>query len=554
MQIVMPDIPETELTPLIEQFLQVIRLQQERIDQLEDQVRAQQERIALLQERVHQLEDEIARLKGLKTRPRIAPSTLETPTRPPRDPNAKRPGSAKRSKTVELTITEETVVPLLHPPEGAVFKGYEDYVVQDLKIESRVILYRREHWQTPEGQSLVAPLPPEVISGSHFGPQLIGFILHQYHHQHVTQPLLLEQLRQFGIDISAGELCRILTEGKDAFHQEKAELLPAALAVSSYVEVDDTGARHRGHTGACTQVGNELFAVFASTGSKSRLNFLEILRGPHIDYVINEIAVAYWRRHGLPVAVVDRLGQSPDTFADLAAWRVHLQELGITGPGHVRIASEGALLGSLIAHGVSPELVILSDGAEQYNVLAHAACWIHAERPLARMIPCSDEHRAAIAQVRDQIWKLYQDLKRYRQHPEPWRRRDLESRFDALCRQRTGFLSIDEVLQGMRAHRAALLRVLERPAVPLHTNLSERHLRDYVKKRKISGGTRSESGRRARDTFASLKKTCQELGVNFWAYLQDRVRGAGQIPRLAELIRRKAEEAAARKAAAALLA
>jgi hypothetical protein len=104
----------------------------------------------------------------------------------------------------------------------------------------------------------------------------------------------------------------------------------------------------------------------------------------------------------------------------------------------------------------------------------------------------------------------------------------------------------------MKAHRAALLRVLERPEVPLHTNLSERHLRDYVKKRKISGGTRSESGRRARDTFASLKKTCRELGVNFWAYLQDRVRGVGQIPRLAELIRREAEETAARKVAAAL--
>ena len=89
----------------------------------------------------------------------------------------------------------------------------------------------------------------------------------------------LEQLHQLGIDISAGELSRILTEGKDAFHQEKAELLPAALAVSTYVQVDDTGARHQGHNGFCTHIGNELFASFASTDSKSRLNFLEILRG-----------------------------------------------------------------------------------------------------------------------------------------------------------------------------------------------------------------------------------------------------------------------------------
>ena len=105
MWIPLPDIPEAERTPLVRQLLEIIRLQQERIQQLE--------------ERVHQLEDEIARLKGLKARPRIAPSALETPPRPPRDPKAKRPGSAKRSKTAQLTITEEIVVPLArHPARG----------------------------------------------------------------------------------------------------------------------------------------------------------------------------------------------------------------------------------------------------------------------------------------------------------------------------------------------------------------------------------------------------------------------------------------------------
>ena len=97
--------------------------------------------------------------------------------------------------------------------------------------------------------------------------------------------------------------------------------------------------------------------------------------------------------------------------------------------------------------------------------------------------------------MRRQLWELYQDLKAYRQRPEPSRRPDLEARFDALCTQRTGFPSIDGVLKEMRAHRAALLRVLERPEIPLHNNLSEGHLRDYVKKRKISGSTRSELGR-----------------------------------------------------------
>ena len=57
--------------------------------------------------------------------------------------------------------------------------------------------------------------------------------------------------------------------------------------------VDDTGARHKGANGYCTQIGNEHFTWFGTTGSKSRLNFLELLRAGHADYVINTEALTY---------------------------------------------------------------------------------------------------------------------------------------------------------------------------------------------------------------------------------------------------------------------
>jgi len=224
----LPEIPEAENTPLVRQLLEIIRTQQDRIQQLED---------------------EILRLKGLKTRPVIAPSPLERPPRPPREPGQKRPGSAKRSKTAQLVITDEVVVPLADVPPGSAFKGYEDFVVQDLEIRPRVTRYRRERWRSPDGRNLVAPLPEGVRPESHFGSTLISFIIYQYHYQHVTQPLLLEQLDQLGIDISAGQLNGILTEKKDIFHDEKTEVLLAGLEVSSYVQVDDTGARHQEHNG-----------------------------------------------------------------------------------------------------------------------------------------------------------------------------------------------------------------------------------------------------------------------------------------------------------------
>jgi len=123
----------------------------------------------------------------------------------------------------------------------------------------------------------------------------------------------------------------------------------------------------------------------------------------------------------------------------------------------------------------------------------------------------------------------------------------LTARFEALCMQRTGYPSINNVRNDMREHQADLLRVLERPDVPLHNNAAESDIRDYVKKRKISGSTRSDDGRRCRDTFASLKKTCRKLGIRFWDYLQDRVRGLGIVPRLADIVRQRGAESTAGK-------
>ncbi len=85
-----------------------------------------------------------------------------------------------------------------------------------------------------------------------------------------------------------------------------------------------------------------------------------------------------------------------------------------------------------------------------------------------------------------------------------------------------------------------MLKVLDKPELPLHNNASEQDIREFVTKRKISGSTRSDEGRRCRDTFASLKKTCRKLGVSFWDYLTDRVGGTNLIPTLGELIAQKA--------------
>ena len=125
-------------------------------------------------------------------------------------------------------------------PEGSRFKGYRTYQVQELVIHSERIEYRLGRWQLPNGHYVVAQLPFDIQKG-HFGPTLQAYVLHQHHHQGVTQPLLLSQLREWGIKISSGQLNHLLIDGKENFHAEKDGLLSAGLQVSRYFHVDDTG-------------------------------------------------------------------------------------------------------------------------------------------------------------------------------------------------------------------------------------------------------------------------------------------------------------------------
>ncbi len=490
---------------------------------------------------IGQLKDEIARLKKQPPRPNIKPSSLNrNKKRTAKSSRSKRPGSNKRAKTAELAIhNNEPVEPELIPP-GSQFRRYNDFVVQDICIKSCNTRYRLKVYETPDGDYVTGTLPA-FLNGKHFGPTVIRFILYQYFHCHVTQPLLLEQLREFGVDISAGQLNRLLIEEKDRFHQEKDRILSVGLEVSTHINVDDTGARHKGQNGYCTHIGNESFSWFESTGSKSRINFLKLMRAGHADFAINSDALAYMQANKLARWALDAITAERGTlFANQSQWDAFLAANGIESPRHVQIATEGVLIGSTVEHGISEHLVIVSDDAGQFNVLLHALCWIHANRAIDKIIPGSASAAKELDAVKDQIWNLYEGLKAYRENPNPADKKELVASFDKIFTQSTDNIMLGLALKRIYGNKSELLLVLERPDIPLHNNSAENAIREYVKKRKISGSTRSKSGRRCRDTFASLKKTCRKLGISFWQYLQDRIEGLGLVPDLPDLIRQQA--------------
>ena len=501
------------------------------------------EEVARLKAENVKLREEIARLKGLKGRPKLKPSGMEKAAEAGAAKGSRKKGrrGAKRTK---LSINEARIGKPDNLPAGARFKGYEDFIVQDIVIKPWTVLYRRERWLLPSGETVVAALPQSVTS--HFGPEIKRFILSQYHQGQVTVPRLLTLLQDLGIDISKRQVVRLLSARQDAFLAEAKEVLRAGLRSASWITVDDTGARHKARNGFCTHIGNGRFAFFATTYSKSRLNFLELLRAGQDDYVINAAALDYMREHKLPQATIARFGSAKRRFASRKAFMAYLKRLGLTSldvrPDPVQIATEGALWGSIAEQGLLDGTVIVSDGAGQFRIAEHALCWVHAERLIHKLDAFCEAHVQAKERIRRRIWRLYKDLKAYRQAPTPRRAARLARRFDAIFSMETGFVTLDRLLARLRARKDDLLAVLKHPEIPLHTNGSENDIRCQVTRRKISAGTRSDAGRDTRDAFLGLMKTCAKQAISFWDYLGDRlgVPDAPAVPSLAELISKPA--------------
>jgi len=469
-----PDIPEHERTPIVVQLLEVIHYQKEMIQSLRD---------------------EIAVLKGDKPKPKIKPSGMEKGDKKndgKKSDEGKRPGSSKRKKTENLEIHEvKPSIPPENIPEGSVHKGYNEWVTQGIIIKAHNTLYRLERWQTPDGSYVVGVLPPHITS--HFDPLLTSFIQYQFYQCHVTQPLLLEQLREFKIDISSGQINRILIEGHEGFHEEKDEILLTGLQISSYINVDDTSARHKGNNGYCTHIGSDLFAWFESTESKSRINFLELLGAGKSEYRLNADAIDYMKSQKLPITPLQLIIQSEKKIfistkdqCSKDKWEKHLETLGIINSRHVRIATEGALIGGILENDFNPNLAIMSDDAGQFNIFLHVLCWVHAERTIHKIVPFTDDQRTAVEFIRAKIWDLYYDLKIYKENPTIESKIELEKRFDELFQEKTCFITLNLALTRLYKNKSELLLVLDRPDVPLHNNASESDIREYAKRRKVS--------------------------------------------------------------------
>jgi transposase IS66 family protein len=489
------------------------------------------------------VKDELARLKHLPPRPPHKSSGMDkgTSVEGPAAGVEKGERSARgRGSHFDKLEIDETVVVKAPAPAGSRHKGYEDIVVQDLNLKPKVTRYRRERWETPDGETIVAELDPGIIGG--YGPNLHRLVLALHFAGQTTCERIVALLNGMGVVISKRQVVRLLTAKLDMFRAEDKAVLAAGLSCAPYVTVDDTAARHANKNGYTTQIGSSTFTAFRTGPAKSRLAFLSRLCGAPL-YVVNDAALAYMRGRSLSQIVIDKLaGHRRRIFRSADRWERHLRALGLAdlkvAPDPILIASEGALWGAIGHQGLLEDAVVVSDDAGQFRVGLHALCWVHAERLVHKLVPANDKQRNAIVVAKRMIWWFYRSLKEYKLAPSPDEAALLRARFDRIFKRRTGYATLDSLLKRLHRNKDDLLRVLDRPDIPLNTNASENDIRAFVTKRKISGGTVSDRGRDARDVMLGLAKTCLKLKLPFYRYLGARLGIAGPtIPPLANLIR-----------------
>jgi hypothetical protein len=503
------------------------------------------------QAETQRLRDEINRLKGEQGKPTIKPNQPQPP-RPDHSSEQERHKSkawSKSRKTDRIRIDRESVVAVAPEslPLDAVFKGYEEVLVQDVLFRTDNVLFHKEKFYSPsQHQTFLASLP-QGYRGQ-FGPGIKTLALVLYYGAQMSEPKVAELLRSVGVQISDGQVSHLVIKDQAVFHAEKAALYQAGLASSPWQHVDDTSTRVNGQNGYCHIVCNPLYTAYFTTAGKDRLTVLDVLTNHRPRrFLVNEEALGLLEGCGLSAVRRRQVAQGAcDTTMDEAtmqAWLdAHLLGLGPQQRQWILAATAVAAYHADLEFPVVRLLVC--DDAPQFTWVTEdlALCWVHEGRHYKKLVPYVPHHRTLVADFVQRFWTYYDQLLAYREQPLPEEAVWLEGEFERLFSTVTGYTALDERIARTRTKKECLLMVLAHPEIPLHNNPAELGARTRVRKRDVSFGPRTGEGATAWDTFMTLAATATKLGVSFYHYIHDRVSGAYQMPALADLIADRAKD------------
>jgi hypothetical protein len=504
-----------------------------------------------LQVENQRLRDEVNRLKGEQGKPKAKGNLPKPPSGNHSSENERHQSRQrhKKSKKAEIQIDREQVVEVEPSvlPKDAKFKGYEDVVVQDILLRTdNILFHKRKYYAASTRMTYLAELP-RGYEGQ-FGPGIKALTLAFYYGIGTSEPKIQEFFENVGIQISAGEISNLLIKKQESFHTENNAVYEAGLQSSPWQQTDDTLTRVNGQNQHCHVVCNPVYTSYHTRASKERLSVLDVLNnGRKRLFRLNEETIKYLRSIPWSKAAWRKI-QSWKSEQDWeeTAFLERLEEgLPKLNKQQRKIFLDAAAVAAYHAQKDYPVVrALVCDDAPQFNWLGREMmlCWIHDGRHYKKLMPVIPLHRELLDDFLKQFWEYYHQLLDYCQQPTVEEHLRLETQFDVLFSNHTGYDALDQRISKTKAKKESLLLVLQYPELPLHNNASELGVRQRVRKRDVSFGPRTEDGVKSWDTFGTLAETAKKLGISFYHYLVDRISGTNQIQPLADLISLRANE------------
>ena len=500
-----------------------------------------------LQDEIQRLREIIRQLKGER------PSSAASSRSPARDVSSEKERQQHKSPPQgppradgrgfrDIRVDEEIVCPVdpARLPPDAKFAGYEDVVVQDLRIQSHNIRYRLAIWHSPSQGRLRGELPRGVTG--EYGPDLKALLVSLKYVAGTSLPRAHEFVEHCGVVISPATVSNIVRDTAELFHAEKEEIFRAGLAATTYQHIDDTSARVGGEFWHTHIVCNPFHSTYFTTPHKDRLTIVDLLRGGPRTYRFNDLTQRLLQEFRVPLKWRRRAVAAPQD-RDLS--EAELEDLleqwcPSPRPACFNRLREAAALASYRARPDHVRILVGDDAKQTKHVSDDLGlCWIHEGRHYKELSPVVPQHGQQLEAFRTRYWDFYGELQQYRGAPTPTMAERLRDKFDQLFATRTGYEALDERIAATRGKKESLLTVLAHPETPLHNNPAELGERVAARRRDVSLHCAKEEGACGMDTYTSIVQTAKKLAVNGYEYLRDRISGLRKMPSLASLIRQR---------------
>jgi regulator of replication initiation timing len=507
-----------------------------------------------LQEENQRLRDENNRLKGEQPKPNIRPSKgggreqgnisseaeRKDADKPSRNPRGSKIEKIKIDR-IEICPVDRSIL-----PEDAEFKGYDPVIVQDLKIGTDNIEFRKEMFYSESQKKSYRGQLPAGYEGE-FGPNVKALTIILKYVCNTSEPKILEFFTNFNIFISGASISRILTKDMEVFHQEKKDIYRAGLESARYQQIDDTGARVNGKNYHTHVVCNEFYTAYFTREHKDRLTIIDILRNSQDRrFCFNEEAMSLLKQLKVPkkiMRVVSTTFTKDHEYTQAEVEALIKEHLPKIGKLHKSRILEASAIASYHQEAGYPVVeVLVCDDAPQFKLVALllALCWVHDGRHYKKLSPVVPDHIEKVKEFLGTYWAYYKRLVEFKQQPSQELAQKLAEDFDTLFSTTTGYAQLDERIAKTKDKKEHLLMVLEYPEIPVHNNASELGARAQARIRDVSLQDKTKEGTEARDSSLTIVQTAKKLAVNAYHYVCDRVSKRFQLPSLAQVIRERA--------------